>query len=75
MNLSSFMNHEFFQSCKDNDNKQRTTSYRLVKSEDELRTDLVRAQAGWITAQFLREFCKVMVRHEDEPIGARRYQM
>jgi hypothetical protein len=43
---SSFINHEFFQSCKDDDNKQQTTSNRLVKSEDELRTDLVRAQAG-----------------------------
>jgi hypothetical protein len=43
---SSFINHEFFQSCKDDDNKQQTTSSRLVKSEDELRTDLVRAQAG-----------------------------
>ena len=72
MKLLSFINHGFFQSCKDNGNKQQTTSYRLVKSEDELRTDLVRAQAGWITAQFLREFCKVMVHHEDEPIGARR---
>ena len=72
MKLLSFINHGFFQSCKDDGNKQQTTSYRLVKSEDELRTDLVCAQAGWITAQFLREFCKVMVHHEDEPIGARR---
>jgi hypothetical protein len=51
---SGFINHEFFQSCKDDDNKQQTTSYCLVKSEYELWTDLVCTQAGWITAQFLR---------------------
>jgi hypothetical protein len=70
MKLSRFINHEFFQSYKA-DNKQQATSSRLVKSEDELWTDLVRAQAGWITAQFLPEFCKVMVHNDDEPIGAR----
>jgi hypothetical protein len=74
MKLSRFINHEFFQSYK-SDNRQQTTSYCLVKSEDELWTDLVRAQAGWITAQFLRELCKVMVHHEDEPIGAQRDQI
>jgi hypothetical protein len=41
---SGFVNHEFFQSCKDDDNKRLVIA--LFKSEDELRTYLVRAQAG-----------------------------
>jgi hypothetical protein len=87
---SGSINHEFFQSYQDDDNKQQTTNNKqlaIVWSSRKMSCELTlfalkldgllhssfASQLLYLKLnKFMREFCKVMVRHEDEPTGVRR---